>query len=88
MASNVNTISAFDAKNRLGQLLDRVSAGEELVITRRGEPVAKLVPVDERSADAIDLALETFRAVRDSLAKDGVKLSRDEIRSWKSEGRR
>jgi prevent-host-death family protein len=37
-------IGAFEAKNRLGQLLDRVEAGEEIVITRRGRPVARLVP--------------------------------------------
>jgi prevent-host-death family protein len=37
-------IGAFEAKNRLGALLDRVEHGEEIVITRRGKPVAKLVP--------------------------------------------
>ncbi len=30
-------------KNRLGALLDRVEQGEEIVITRRGRPVAKLI---------------------------------------------
>jgi prevent-host-death family protein len=37
-------VGAFEAKNRLGALLDRVEHGEEIVITRRGKPVAKLVP--------------------------------------------
>ncbi len=37
-------IGAFEAKNTLGALLDRVEAGEEIVITRHGKPVAKLVP--------------------------------------------
>jgi prevent-host-death family protein len=37
-------IGAFEAKNTLGSLLDRVEHGEELVITRRGRPVARLVP--------------------------------------------
>ena len=37
-------VGAFEAKNRLGSLLDRVEQGEEIVITRRGKPVAKLVP--------------------------------------------
>ena len=31
-------IGAFEAKNKLGQLLDRVEAGEEILITRRGRP--------------------------------------------------
>ncbi len=37
-------VGAFEAKSRLGQLLDWVEAGEEVVITRRGEVVARLVP--------------------------------------------
>ncbi len=37
-------IGAFEAKNKLGQLLDWVEAGEEIVITRRGKVVARLVP--------------------------------------------
>jgi prevent-host-death family protein len=38
-------IPVFDAKNRLSALLDAVEAGAEVTITRRGVPVAKLVPV-------------------------------------------
>ena len=37
-------ICAFEAKNTLGTLLDRVQQGEEIVITRHGKPVARLVP--------------------------------------------
>ena len=37
-------IGAFEAKNTLGSLLDRVENGEEIVITRHGRPVARLVP--------------------------------------------
>jgi prevent-host-death family protein len=37
-------IGAFQAKNTLGSLLDRVESGEEIVITRHGRPVARLVP--------------------------------------------
>jgi prevent-host-death family protein len=37
-------IGAFEAKNTLGALLDRVQQGEEIVITRHGKPVARLVP--------------------------------------------
>jgi prevent-host-death family protein len=37
-------IGAFEAKNMLSALLDRVERGEEIVITRHGRPVARLVP--------------------------------------------
>lgn len=40
----MSEIGAFEAKNTLGSLLDRVEHGEEIVITRRGRPVARLVP--------------------------------------------
>lgn len=37
-------IGAFEAQNKLGMLLDRVELGEEIIITRHGKPVARLVP--------------------------------------------
>jgi prevent-host-death family protein len=49
-------IGAFEAKNTLGTLLDRVERGEEIVITRYGRPVARLVPntrqIDHAQAQA------------------------------------
>jgi prevent-host-death family protein len=38
------TITAFEAKTRFGELLERVSRGEEIVITRHDQPVARIVP--------------------------------------------
>ena|SRR5579871_4535014 len=38
-------IGAFEAQTHLSELLDRVEAGEELVMARHGRPVARLVPV-------------------------------------------
>jgi prevent-host-death family protein len=37
-------IGAFEAKNKLSALLDRVEQGEEITITRHGRPVARLIP--------------------------------------------
>lgn len=37
-------VGAFEAKNTLGALLDRVEWGEEIVITRHGKPAARLAP--------------------------------------------
>jgi prevent-host-death family protein len=41
-------IGAFAAKNTLGTLLNRVEQGEEIVITRHGRAVARLVPASGR----------------------------------------
>jgi len=40
----VKAVGAFEAKNRLGQLLDLAERGEEIIITRHGKEVARLVP--------------------------------------------
>lgn len=55
-------IGAFEAKNTLGTLLDRVEQGEEIVITRHGKPVAKLVSASERTNRAeIEAAMQRMR---------------------------
>ena len=78
-------IGAFEAKNTLGALLDLVAAGEEIVITRRGKPVARLVPdsgfVDREKAR---------KAVADVIAmRKGVTLGEGlSIKGLIAEGRR
>lgn len=74
-------IGAFEAKNMLGSLLDRVERGEEVVITRRGKPVARLVPEpgnEERRKRALEAA-EEIRA----LARK-MKLGRFDWDEWKA----
>lgn len=57
-----NFVGAFDAKTRLGELLDRCERGESIVITRRGHPVAKLVPYSPpRDQAAIETAVKRLR---------------------------
>jgi prevent-host-death family protein len=41
-------VNMHEAKTQLSKLVERVERGEEVVIARRGKPVAKLVPVKER----------------------------------------
>jgi prevent-host-death family protein len=41
-------INIHEAKTHLSRLVERVEAGEELVIARAGRPVARLVPYRER----------------------------------------
>jgi prevent-host-death family protein len=38
-------INIYAAKTQLSRLVDRANAGEEVVITRHGRPVARLLPV-------------------------------------------
>lgn len=75
-------VGAFDAKTHLSSLLDRVSRGEEVLITRRGSPVAKLVPVGRAERAGIEGAIEELRALRSGLILGGLdwKELRDEGR--------
>ena len=41
----MRTVGVHEAKTHLSRLLLRVAAGEEILIVRSGEPVARLVPV-------------------------------------------
>jgi prevent-host-death family protein len=83
----MHEIGAFEAKNTLGSLLNRVEKGEEIVITRRGTPVAKLVPAnpgfDREKARA---AAEGLKKLQASLK--GPPLTWEEIKQMRDEGRR
>jgi prevent-host-death family protein len=76
-------IGAFEAKNKLGQLLDWVEAGEEVVITRRGRVVARLVP-PRRVVDP-EQARNAAAAIR-AMSK-GVKLGGLKVKDLVAEGR-
>ena len=40
-------VSVREARQNIGRLLKAVSAGEKVIITRRGKPIAKLVLIDK-----------------------------------------
>lgn len=76
------TVGVYEAKARLSELLDKVGQGEEVVITRRGVPVAHLAPVEDRAAK-MRAAFEALKAIR-AQAKPGP----ESIRELIEEGRR
>jgi prevent-host-death family protein len=51
---HMRTATVRDLRNRYLSLLRWIRAGEEIVITRRGKPVARLVPEPDPAADQID----------------------------------
>jgi len=84
------SITAFEAKTRFGELLERVARGEEIVITRHDRPVARIVPMDARSQEQVRHAVAGLNALRDSIARRAgpdVALSDAEIREAIEEGR-
>ena len=77
----MSTIGAYEAKTHLPRLLQRVEQGEAITITKHGRAVARLVPVDHRSAPP--QVVESLRA-----ARRGVRRGRRSVKSMIEEGRR
>jgi len=71
----MKTIGAFEAKTHLSSLLDRAEKGEEIVITRRGQPVAVLSPTRKQvSKAAMRLVINDIRRLRVGLRLAGVSI--------------
>ena len=84
METTTRTFGVFEAKNRLTALLDEVEAGHEILITRRGKPVARLVPANA----GFDRA--RARQAADNLVRASKGLTLDDlsIKELVNEGRR
>ncbi len=81
-------VGAFEAKTHLSTLLEAVEAGEEIMITRRGKPVALLVPVDRVQGPRRAVALDRIAALRQELQAAGAGLTPGSILTARDEGRR
>lgn len=79
-------VSVFDAKNRLSALLDQVEKGQEVLITRRGKPVARLVPTSVTARS--HASVEKLHALRNGIAARGERFSWSELSDYRNEGQR
>ena len=74
----MRSIGIFEAKAQLSQLVQAVEEGEEVVLTRHGKPVARLVSSQEKvqawSASGWINELRTYRHGRDRGATSGTSL--------------
>ena len=69
------TIGAFEAKTHLSSLLDRVAAGEEVVITKHGKPVVRLIAAQQVDRARVAQAVEKLKSLRKATTLGGL--------SWK-----
>jgi prevent-host-death family protein len=87
----MGSISAFAAKTRFGELLERVAHGEEIVITRHDKPVARIIPEGRHSLVQIQETVSALRALQAKIQtriRGQKALTRLEIRSAIETGRR
>jgi prevent-host-death family protein len=85
----MSTVTAFQAKTRFGELLDRVARGEQIVITRHEKPIARLVPEGGPDLEQTRQVVADLRAGRSLMAKrrGGKALTDQDIKSAIAEGR-
>jgi prevent-host-death family protein len=67
-------IGAYEAKTHLPALLERVRRGERIIITKHGQPVAELRPVEEHDSERARKTVAEMRKRRRALAARGVRL--------------
>jgi prevent-host-death family protein len=79
----MKTVGAFEAKTHLNELLRQVSRGETIRITRRGVPVAKLVPPEDGEHKDLKQIAREIREIR-----KGANLRGLSLRKLINEGRR
>jgi prevent-host-death family protein len=57
------TVSVRDLRNHGGEVLDRVSTGEHIIITKGGRPVAELRPLPMTSGRSAEVLVDRWRHV-------------------------
>ena len=81
-------VGVFEGRNRFSELVEAAERGEEVVVLKRGKPVAKLVPkaYDARASARRMKALEAADALRATYA--GPVGGAAETRADRDRGRR
>lgn len=73
----MQTINLAEAKAHLSEILNRVEAGEEILITRHGQPVARLGPVEKSLKPVAVERLAAFRARMPHWRRPSAELLRE-----------
>ena len=84
----MSKVTAFEAKTRFGEMLERVARGEEVVITRHDKVVARLVPEGPQRLDEVRRAVSGLLELQGRIRRRSrAKLSDREVRSAIEAGR-
>ena len=84
-------VGIFEAKTKLSALVDEVEKGGEIVITRHGKPVARLVreraTAPELTPEQIARRREAIAGLKEIAKRLNIQATQEEIKSWIEEGR-
>lgn len=87
----MSKMTAFEAKTRFGELLQRVERGEEIVITRHDRPVARIVREGTPNLESVQRSVEGLRQLQQRIRKrtrGRSSLSPAEVRAAIEHGRK
>lgn len=71
----MRSVGAFEAKTHLAALLDAVSAGEQITITRHGRPVARLVPPTSEPQASVADTIARLRQFSQGQSLGGLRIA-------------
>jgi prevent-host-death family protein len=81
-------VGIFEAKTNLSSLVEEVEKGAEVVITRHGKPVAKLVRTEDKlSPEQVAKRRKVIAELREIANRIKINATQEEIKSWIEEGR-
>ena len=72
----MESVGIYEARTRLSELIDKVSEGKEVTITRHGVPVARIVPVDGEKKIAIRDAIAAMEEFGRGKSLRGLSLKK------------
>ena len=80
----MDSIGIYEAKSKLSELVEKAEAGEVVTITRRGRPVAKIVPVKRSevvdNSEAVDELIRFSKTIK--LKRRLTQRELREMREW------
>jgi len=79
-------VQASVAKTHLPQLLDEVEHGETIIITRRGRPIARIVPETQSRQHQINQAIDNIIELGNEVRRRNPDITIEEILSSIHEG--
>ena len=76
-------VGAFEAKTHLSALLEKVKNGEEILITKRGKAIARLIPAEQANQSEVGSIIDELYSLRKQ-----VKLKGLDWKTLRDDGRR
>lgn len=77
----MTSLATAEAKSHFSEMIDRASKGEEIIITKRGRPVVKVIPFEKKTQSQINAFLDQMQEFRDNQKSKEPVLKEGE--SWR-----